>query len=55
MAVTEWTIEDPTQSDKGYLLTDTSDILTTNVWDRIVFSNWDFYSQNTVWQIDNTF
>ena len=53
--MTIWIPQEPTQADKGYLLTDTTAILTTNANDRIVFSNWDFYNANTSWDIDNSF
>ena len=53
--MTTWTQEDPTQSDKWYLLVNAWDVLTNNTWDTILFSNGFFYDSNTQWAEDTTF
>ena len=52
---TIWTQEDPTQSDKWYLLVNAWDVLADNNWDTIVFHNGDFYDSNTEWAENTNF
>lgn len=48
--MTTWQKENPTQSDKWYLLVNVwDDILCDNSWNRIVLHNWSFYDSDTQW------
>jgi len=47
--MTTWTKKSCLQGDLGYLLTDTSLVITTDNNNRLLFHNWNYYCQDTVW------